>query len=77
MRRSIPDMAVHHDQCGPVARFREDLIRSAEHAQVICIVYARDVPPITHKTRHHVFAKGPLGRTVQRHAVVIINPAKV
>src|SRR5256885_12233226 len=39
--------------------------------------HLRDVPAVTLETRHHIFAEGPLGGTIEGHPVVVVDPAKI
>src|SRR6266851_3153262 len=38
---------------------------------------SRDVPAVADKTRHDVFTEGPFRGTVERDAVVVVDPAQI
>ncbi len=77
VRRSVTNVAVHHDERRPVFRFEKIFVAAGQHVQIVCVRDVRDVPAVAFESRHHVLAEGPLGGTVQRYAVVVVHPAKI
>ncbi len=77
VRRTVADMAIHHDQGRPVFSFLESLKRARQHRQIVGIGHARHVPSISDKARCHIFAERPVGRTIQRDVIVVVDPAEI
>ena len=77
VRRSVADVAIHHDERRPVFRFEKIFVAAAQHVQIVCVRDVRDVPAVARKTRYHVLAKGPFGGTVKRYVVVVVDPAQI
>ena len=77
VRRAVADVAVDNDERWPIVGLEEVFIRAPEHLEIVRIGDVRDVPSVARKARCYVFAERPLGRPVQRHAVVVVNPAKI
>src|SRR5713101_2139227 len=76
MRRAVANVAVHYNQRRPIGGLVKYLVRTGQHGEVVGIGDPRDIPPVADKAGHHVFAEGPCRGTVQRHAVIVVNPAQ-
>ena len=77
VRRAVADVAVHDDQHRLVAVGEEFFVGARKLQQIVRVGHARHVPAIADESRHHVFAERPTRRTVQRHAVVVVDPAQI
>ncbi len=77
MRRTVADVAVDDDQRGLVGRLQGFVVAAGKIQQVVGVADAGDVPAVADEARHHVFAERPACRAVERHAIVVVNPAKI
>ena len=77
VRRTVTDVAVHNDQRRLVRRLQKRFVCPGQHRQIIRVRNTSHVPAVTDKSRHDIFAERPRSRPIQRHPVVVVNPAQV
>src|SRR5437879_12384597 len=74
---AISDVAIHDDQSRAIVGMQKSLKSAGKHFLVICIPYARDIPPVPDKTGSYILAERPVRMALDRDSVVVINPAKI
>ena len=77
VRRAVGDVAVDDDQRRAILHVLERLERPVEHFQIVGVADASDVPSVADEARSNVVAEGPIGVTLDRDLVVVVDPAKV
>ena len=77
VRRAVADMAIHDDQRRPISGLLKSLKITRQHFEVIGVSHTRDVPAVTDEPSRDVLAERPVRRTVQRYAIVVIDPAEI
>src|SRR5262249_36956702 len=75
--RSVANVAVNYDQRWPIVALLEFSVSAREHVEIIGVADASYVPSVADETSHHIFAERPVGGTVERDAIVIVDPAEI
>ncbi len=77
VRRSIANVAVYDDECGPVVGVEKLFEGASQGIEVIGVADVGSIPAVAAETGGHVFAEGPVGGAVEGDGVGVVNPAEV
>ena len=77
VRRAVPDVRINNDKGRLVVVLLRVFVAAGKLQKIVGVSNAGDVPAVTDKPRHYVFAERPAGRTVEGDAIVIVNPGEV
>src|SRR5262249_5156301 len=67
----------HDDERRPVARALKRTEPPGDHFQVVGVAHASDVPPLSDEPGRDVITEGESGVSLDRNAVVVVDPAEV
>src|SRR5436305_10497397 len=70
-------MAIHDDQGGPVFGLQKIDAGIRKRVEIVSVVYVSDVPAIPEKPFADIFSERNISRTIERHAIVVVDPAQI
>ena len=73
----VTDVAVDDDERWPVGARAERADRPLEECEVVGITDTRDVPAVAGEARRDVLAEGERRGALDRHVVVVVEPAQI
>src|SRR5438552_3039770 len=77
MRGAVADMAIDDDESWPVIRSKKFVECIRQRVEVIRVSNVGYVPAVSPEAHGNVFTERPIGGTVKRDLVSVVNPTEV
>src|SRR6266567_3907775 len=77
MRRAISDMAIDDDESWPIIRGKKFIECIRQRIEIVRVSDVSYVPAVSAEAHGDIFTERPIGGTVKRDLVGVVNPTEV